>query len=313
MSENQRTPALMLSLALHGALVALALLMSYAVNQQVKNPPKIFELVAGAGDNYMATEAPALGSPTGLKLDLPTTPTPQIEPAPEPVAPAPVVVAPEPSPITPAPIEKAPPEKAPVEKPKPEKTPPKPAETKAPNFKNQIAKKVKQAEAKAKQEIKKEQAAEAKMTKEAFDKANKAKAVAKAKGGSAKIEPVGQGIREGVVGGSPKNTKGGAGGKALTAEDGTLMERYFSLLKARLKENHEKPSGLSDALMARVEFYVGTDGSISRVRISKSSGSDEFDRSVREAFARTKSIGARPDKKGETVELEFRMREEDGD
>lgn len=303
----------MLSLALHGALVALALLMSYAVNQQVKNPPKIFELVAGAGDNYMATEAPALGSPTGLKLDLPTTPTPQIEPAPEPVAPAPVVVAPEPSPITPAPIEKAPPEKAPVEKPKPEKTPPKPAETKAPNFKNQIAKKVKQAEAKAKQEIKKEQAAEAKMTKEAFDKANKAKAVAKAKGGSAKIEPVGQGIREGVVGGSPKNTKGGAGGKALTAEDGTLMERYFSLLKARLKENHEKPSGLSDALMARVEFYVGTDGSISRVRISKSSGSDEFDRSVREAFARTKSIGARPDKKGETVELEFRMREEDGD
>jgi colicin import membrane protein len=303
----------MLSLALHGALVALALLMSYAVNQQVKNPPKIFELVAGAGDNYMATEAPALGSPTGLKLDLPTTPTPQIEPAPEPVAPAPVVVAPEPSPITPAPIEKAPPEKAPVEKPKPEKTPPKPAETKAPNFKNQIAKKVKQAEAKAKQEIKKEQAAEAKMTKEAFDKANKAKAVAKAKGGSAKIEPVGQGIREGVVGGSPKNTKGGAGGKALTAEDGTLMERYFSLLKARLKENHEKPSGLSDALMARVEFYVGTDGSISRVRISKSSGSEEFDRSVREAFARTKSIGARPDKKGETVELEFRMREEDGD
>jgi TonB family protein len=308
MSENQRTPAFMLSLALHGALVALALLLSYAVNQQVKNAPKVFELVAGAGDNYMATEAPALGSPTGLKLDLPTTPTPQIEPAPEPVVPAPVVAAPEPSPITAAPIEKAP-----VEKPKPEKAPPKPAEPTVPNFKNQIAKKVKQAEAKAKQEIKKEQAAEAKMTKEAFDKANKAKAVAKAKGGSAKIEPVGQGIREGVVGGSPKNTKGGAGGKALTAEDGTLMERYFSLLKARLKENHEKPSGLSDALMARVEFYVGTDGSISRVRISKSSGSEEFDRSVREAFARTKSIGARPDKKGETVELEFRMREEDGD
>lgn len=296
----------MLSLALHGALVALALLLSYAVNQQVKNAPKVFELVAGAGDNYMATEAPALGSPTGLKLDLPTTPTPQIEPAPEPVVPAPVVAAPEPSPITAAPIEKAP-----VEKPKPEKAPPKPAEPTVPNFKNQIAKKVKQAEAKAKQEIKKEQAAEAKMTKEAFDKANKAKAVAKAKGGSAKIEPVGQGIREGVVGGSPKNTKGGAGGKALTAEDGTLMERYFSLLKARLKENHEKPSGLSDALMARVEFYVGADGSISRVRISKSSGSEEFDRSVREAFARTKSIGARPDKKGETVELEFRMREED--
>jgi colicin import membrane protein len=297
MSETQRTPAFMLSLALHGVLVVLALLMSYAVNQQVKNAPKVFELVAGAGDNYLATEAPALGSPTGVKLDLPTAPTPQIEPTPETVAPAPVA-APEPSPITPAPIEKA---------------PPKPAEPAVPNFKNQITKKVNRAEAKAKQEIKKEREAEAKMTKEAFDKANKAKAVAKAKGGSSKIEPVGQGIREGVIGGSPKNTKGGAGGKALTAEDGTLMERYFSLLKARLKENHEKPSGLSDALMARVEFYVGSDGSISRVRISKSSGSEEFDRSVREAFARTKSIGARPDKKGETVELEFRMREEDAD
>ena len=312
MSDNQRTPAFMLSLALHGALVAVLLLISYAVNQQVKNAPKIFELVAGAGDNYMASEAPALGSPTGLKLDLTTTPAPQVEPKPEPVAPVPVVT-PEPSPITPAPIEKAPPEKVPVEKPKPEKAPSKPVEPAVPNFKNQIVKKVNRAEAKAKQEIKKEREAEAKMTKEAFDKANKAKAVAKAKGGSSKIEPVGQGIREGVIGGSPKNTKGGAGGKALTAEDGTLMERYFSLLKSRLKENHEKPSGLSDALMARVEFYVGADGSISRVRISRSSGSEEFDRSVREAFARTKSIGARPDKKGETVELEFRMREEDGD
>ncbi|MEI8089608.1 MAG: TonB family protein [Opitutaceae bacterium] len=312
MSENQRTPAFMLSLALHGALVALVLLLSYAVNQQVKNAPKVFELVAGAGDNYMATEAPALGLPTGVKIDLPTTPTPQIEAAPEPIAPAPVA-APEPSTITPAPIEKAPPEKAPLEKSKPEKALAKPTEPTVPNFKNQITKKVNRAEAKAKQEIKKEREAEAKMTKEAFDKANKAKSAAKTKAGSSKIEPVGQGIREGVIGGSPKNTKGGAGGKALTAEDGTLMERYFSLLKARLKENHEKPSGLSDALMARVEFYVGADGSISRVRISKSSGSEEFDRSVREAFARTKSIGSRPDKKGETVELEFRMREEDGD
>jgi hypothetical protein len=30
-----------------------------------------------------------------------------------------------------------------------------------------------------------------------------------------------------------------------------------------------------------------------------------------EAFSRTRTIGARPDKKGETVELEFKMREED--
>jgi colicin import membrane protein len=63
--------------------------------------------------------------------------------------------------------------------------------------------------------------------------------------------------------------------------------------------------------VARVEFFVGADGSISRVRISRSSGSAEFDRSVLEAFSRTRTIGARPDKKGEAVELEFKMREED--
>ena len=89
------------------------------------------------------------------------------------------------------------------------------------------------------------------------------------------------------------------------------MEGYFSLLKLRLKENHEKPSGLSDTLVAKVTFYVGADGSIRRVSISRSSGSSEFDRSVLEAFSRTRSIGARPDKKGEALELEFKMREED--
>lgn len=305
MSETERTPAFMLSLALHGALVVVALLFSYALNQQVKNAPKVFELVAGAGDNYAATEAPALGSPNGVKLDLPPPPTPQIEPTAAPT------VSAEPSPIESAPMEKTPPEKAPVEKPQPEKTPSKPADNTVPNFKNQIVKKVIRADSQAKREIKKERDAEAKITKDAFDKANNNKA--KAKGGSSKIEPVGVGIKEGVIGGSPKNTKGGAGGKALSAEEGKLMERYFSLLKSRLKENHEKPSGLSDTLMARVEFYVGADGSISRFRISKSSGSEEFDRSVREAFARTKSIGARPDKKGETLELEFRMHEEDAE
>jgi colicin import membrane protein len=89
------------------------------------------------------------------------------------------------------------------------------------------------------------------------------------------------------------------------------MERYFSMLKRQLKENHEKPSGLSDTLVARVEFYLSADGSISRVRIKSSSGSAEFDRSVLEAFSRMRSTGPRPDKKGETVELEFKMREED--
>ncbi len=297
----------MLSITLHGGAVAIMLFFTYAVSQQSKDAPKVFELVAGPGDNYMATEAPALGSPGGIKLEVPSTPTPKVKIAPEPVAdPAPVVATPEPTPIAPVPVEKVPPAKTPVAK------PPEPA---VPDFKNQIVKKINRAETKAKREIKKEHDAEAKLTKEAFDKANKAKSAAVTKGAAAtkvaKIDT--EGIRAGVVGGSTNNKTGGAGGKALVAEDGSQMERYFALLKTRLKENHEKPTGLSDTLVARVEFYVGADGAISRVKISRSSGSSEFDRSVVEAFSRTRSIGARPDKKGEAVELEFKMREEDGD
>jgi len=300
---SDRSPAFALSLVLHGGAAALLLFFGYTASRQNKEVPKIFELVAGAGDNYLATEAPALGVPGGIKLDIPAPPKPEpkSEPIPEPP------VAAEPSPITPAPIKK------------PAPTPPKPADKPAPsdipNFKNQIVKKVIRADSQAKREIKKEREKEAKISKEAFDKANKAKANAAGKapkGGPAKVAKIDtEGIRQGVIGGSTKNTKGGAGGKALVAEDGSAMERYFALLKSRLKENHEKPSGLSDTLVARIEFFVGADGTISRVRISRSSGSEEFDRTVREAFARTRSIGARPDKKGELVELEFRMREDD--
>lgn len=302
---SERSPAFMLSLTLHAAVVAVLLFLSYAVSQENKDKPKVFELVAGAGDNYMATEAPALGSPSGVKLDLPAPPAPQpqIQPAPEPPAPPPA--APEPSPIAPAPIEKKPPT---------EKKTDATAPSEVPNFKKQITKQIIRAESQAKRDIKREREKEAKITKEAFDKANKAKAkgAANAKGSPAKVAKIdAEGIAAGVVGGSTKNKTGGAGGKALVAEDGTQMERYFSLLKVRLKENHEKPSGLSDTLVARVEFYVGADGLISRVRISRSSGSAEFDRSVLEAFSRTRSIGSRPDKKGESVELEFKMREED--
>ncbi|MBC7368408.1 MAG: TonB family protein [Undibacterium sp.] len=301
----------MLSITLHGGAVALMLFFTYAVSQRSKDVPKVFELVAGAGDNYMATEAPALGTPGGVKLNLPNPPVPipQIA-APEPVQETPpATVTPEPSSITPAPAEKPAP---------PVKTPVKPAEPAPQNFKNQIVKKIIRAESQAKREIKKEQEKAAKISKDAFDKANKAKTAAAAatakNGGPTKVAKIdAEGIAAGVVGGSTKNKKDGAGGKALVVEDGSQMERYFALLKSRLKENHEKPAGLSDTLVARVEFYVGADGSISRVKISRSSGSAEFDRSVVEAFSRTKSIGARPDKKGEAIELEFKMREEDGE
>lgn len=96
-----RSPsAFFLSATLHGLVVAVIVLFSYLVQIQVKDTPKVFELVAGAGDDYGATAAPALGIPGGIKIAIPVPPAPQ--PA-KPVAPAP-----EPVPVvTKAPVEKA--------------------------------------------------------------------------------------------------------------------------------------------------------------------------------------------------------------
>jgi len=54
--------ALAISALLHAAVVGLVLFFSFAAARVVQDTPKVFELVAGAGDNYAATAAPALGS-----------------------------------------------------------------------------------------------------------------------------------------------------------------------------------------------------------------------------------------------------------
>jgi colicin import membrane protein len=50
--------AFLLSATLHGAVLALVLVFTYVVHRQVKGPEKVFELVAGEGDNFAATVAP---------------------------------------------------------------------------------------------------------------------------------------------------------------------------------------------------------------------------------------------------------------
>ena len=294
-----RSPsALLLSATLHGLLVGIALLLAYAVESDVKEQPKVFELVAGEGDNYGALEAPALGVPGGVKISIPeppaAAPTP---PAPAPVAPPPQEAVPEPV-ITKAPEEK------------PVKATPKPAETKAPDFSKQIKRKIIRSEAKAKAEVKKEREAEQKrLSKEEFDRQNRAR-VASASGG--RVQHVdAEGIAGGVVGGSAANKTGGAGGKALSREAGDLMDAYFSLVKRKMKDALDKPPGLSDSLTAVAEFHLGSDGSVSGARISRSSGNAEFDRAVLDAVSRYRTIGARPDHKGETLALTFKMKEED--
>ena len=115
-----------------------------------------------------------------------------------------------------------------------------------------------------------------------------------------------RGIPDGVVGGSSRS-KGGGGGKALTAAQHSAMEAYTSRLVAALRQNHQKPPGLSDLLTADVECLIGADGSFAGVRVVRSSGNAAFDQSCLEAFMRMGSIGPTPDGKSGKWTITFHM------
>jgi colicin import membrane protein len=298
--------ALFLSATLHGVIVALVLLFTYVWQEHVKEPPKVFELVAGEGDDYMATAAPALGTPDGVKVPLTEAPAAKPAPPPEPI---PVQTAPEPvveaAPVTPAPKAVA-------------KPPPDPIRDFSKDI-NRIKKKREDrlvakdraAREAAEKKAKLEEAKQKKTTKEEFDRTSKAGSATKT-GSSPKIARIdAEGIAKGVIGGSTANKTGGAGGKALTRDEGDALDLYFSLLKRRLKEALDKPPGLSDTLVAIVEVRIAGNGLLSDARISRSSGSDDFDQAALAAIARVRSIGPRPDGKSEVLHIPFRMREED--
>ncbi len=290
-----------MSAALHGAAATLLFLGTYVVHSRESDEVKVFELVAGEGDNFMATEAPALGTPGGVKIDLPDPP------APTPPAPAPVIPAPAPTPP-------------------PQATPAPPPETPAPNFKKALVREVIKAESRAKRDIARERAAEKKrqdeekkrqaeekkrMTKEEFDRLNKAKAGASTPTKSAPVKVTkidAEGIAKGVRGGSRNNTTGGAGGKALTNDNTDVLLGYFALFRQRLREKFEPPPGLSDSLVATIEVRSNADGTLTGARVTRSSGSREFDESVLDAIRRMR-MPPRPDKKAEAVEFSFSMRE----
>ncbi len=214
------------------------------------------------------------------------------------------MTAAEPEPV-PAPV------KAPVEKPVP-KTPAKTADPKTPNFSNQIKRKIIKAESKAKLEIKKEREAEQKRISKAEFDAQK-KAGKSAVTGNPKVKHVdAEGIASGVVGGSTNNKTGGAGGKALTREQTDLLDAYFAIVKQKLQDGLDKPPGLGDAVYAIAEFRLNADGSISGARITRASGSDEFDRAVIDDLRRFKRVTPPSVWKGDTISVTFRMKDEDG-
>ena len=311
-----RSPSAYLSSAtLHAAAVVLVVAAAWVTNQQIRPPVKIFDLVAGEGDNWAATEAPALGTPDGVKLQVPAA----AESAPRMAEPVPRIAEPEaapPEPIAAAPIQEAPP--APATTAKTTSTPApdlvRTAKKVAAKVEQKMAQKQRMEDAIAADKARKDAAAAKKiMTKEQYDKlyGNKANPAGKAGGATkiARVDP--KGIAGGVVGGSTANTVGGAGGKALSREEASVMEGYFSYLKQKLEQAHEPPVGVSDKLSVRVEFMLAVDGSISQVHVVRSSGNRDFDQSVLEAFKRVRSIGTRPDGRSEPITLEFNTRDDE--
>jgi colicin import membrane protein len=312
----------MLSATLHALFVGVMFYTAYALKDDIINKTQIMELVAGEGDNYAATDAPALGAPGGVKFQLPATPAPT--PAPTPPAPAPEPVTPAqpeqapvqavaPPKVEPKPIAKAPPKPEPSPVVKAETKPPVKADPAIPNFEknmkrveNRIAYKQKlQRDKEAKEE-----ARQAALAAKNAEIAAKKAALLKEGGGQVKVAKIdAEGIAKGVIGGSTENKTGGAGGKALSREEQDLLATYVELLKQHLREAHEKPSGLSDNLVTKAEFYLAADGSVSKASIVKSSGSPEFDQSVLGAIHNVRTIGPPPDGKGTLLTMTFRMKD----
>jgi colicin import membrane protein len=319
------TSAYSLSLMLHGAFVAAMLLTAFALKDETsRKSTEIFELVAGAGDNWAATEAPAEGTPDGVKFQAPSRQP--AAPAPEPVAPpqpepvnAPAAVA-EPSPLTPAPVEAVAPPKVEPKKAPPQKTlaqqvaqiadrKEKTLLTK--HWREEAARAKKEAAEEAKRKATEAAAAKkAKMTLEEFQRLNGKKTAANTKTRTSSYEPIStQGITNGVSDGT--TSQPGAGSKALSRAEQDRLGTYFALLKQKLLAAHEKPLGVSDQLTARVSFHIAASGALRQAKIVKSSGNAEYDRSVLATFRAVNSIGPRPDDQGDTREVTFDMRDID--
>ena len=113
-----------------------------------------------------------------------------------------------------------------------------------------------------------------------------------------------------MLGGSTDNKVGGAGGNALTREEGSELEAYFQMLTNRIRENAVPAENVSDKLEARVEFFLAADGSISQVHILNSSGNSDFDHTAIEVVAQTQSIGPRPDGKSDTQTILYKSHAE---
>ena len=299
MTYYRSNPAYLTSVFLHGTLIVLALAFVYWRSIVKPDPaPTVFELVAGEGDEYGATEAPALGAPGGIKITVPEIPRPE---------PTPIVAPPEPEPVIQAAPEPAPKAAAAIKSPT------------IPNMARNIERLADKREANIRKKVEQEQKtaqkkaddAAKRLTKEEFDRLNAGKksspkATTNTPLPTKRIDA--EGIAKGVAGGSTANTKGGAGGTALSRSEGDLTEAYAALIVQRIRQALESAS-FNDVAAVMVQFQVSATGVISGARIVQSSGNTEFDQAIIKALQTIRPVGPPPTGRAETFRIPIRLRE----
>lgn len=257
------------SLTAHGAVILLLLAATWWTHWRTDEKPVVFELVAGAGDNYAATEAPTTTAPSlAVNLPKPLPPRPKpVERQPEPPVP------PKPTPPLPKPVEKKP-EPVKIEK-VPEKAPVKIEPVRERVTFDQFA---------------------------AENGAPKSQPVRQPTPIKPKTIDVGR-----VTAATANNVTAGAGGTAMTVAETELSARYLALIRQRIQRALSE-AGINDPRSADVRFRVSLAGEISDASIVRSSGSGAFDRAVLEAFRSIRPVGPPPTGKAQvfniTVELE---------
>jgi TonB family protein len=274
----QSPRALILSVLLHVGFVLLLVLVGWLARQRVQPPVQIFELVAGAGDDYMAKEAPTtVAPPPTVKLPpLPdpvvvTPPAPKITPAPEP---------PPPKQETPPP----PPKKEPA--PKKELTPPPPKEKTPPPPKIEKAPE--------------------RLTLDDFRQKHGAPKTPTPKA-PPPVTP--KKIDVGRVAAATENqVKAGAGGTAMTSAEEDQWKRYTALLVQRIRASMQR-AGIIDLRTAGVQFRVSANGEISGATITRSSGSAEFDNGILEALRGLGRVPPPPSGRNELISTTIQLTE----
>ena len=83
--------------------------------------------------------------------------------------------------------------------------------------------------------------------------------------------------------------------EALTREEADLLDTYFAITMKHTADGRTRQATrpLGDAVYAIAEFRLNADGSISSARITRASGSDEFDRAVIDDLRRFKRVNPR--------------------